>query len=134
MRRTPLHPRPPRSRRRQGREEKAGPRGRRRRGRRRRRRLNKSKAGSELLPSFPSPPDPGLHPPTACTAFVTPPPALSSFYWGKTVLEGWAKWSCIVIKPPPHGTESHPTTLHPPAPPTPRFSGVPALSIPQFHC
>lgn len=64
-----------------------------------------------------------------------PPPALSSFYWGKTVLEGWAKWSCIVIKPPPlpmelRATQQPSTSL----PPAPRFSGIPALSIPQFYC
>lgn len=40
-----------------------------------------------------------------CIPPPTPPPALSSFCWGKTVLEGWAKRSCIVIKPPPLSLE-----------------------------
>lgn len=113
----------PRSRNRQGWEEKAGPRGWRRGGRRRRRRLEKQSwdRASTVFPF--SPPDPGVCPPTACTEFVIPPPpALSSFYWGKTVLEGWAKWSCIVIEPPPLPKELRATQQPSTSLPQPRAS------------
>lgn len=80
----------------------------------------KSKTENESLPSYPSSPtNPNVHPPTTRTAFVIHvyPPALSSFYWGKTVLDGWAKWSC-----PPPFFSSHPmelrATQHPPPHPT----------------
>lgn len=69
-----------------------------------------------------------------------PPPALSSFYWGKTVLEGWAKWSCIVIKPPPLPMElratQQPSTSLPPSPvvlrhPSTQHSTI-SLSTPRY--
>lgn len=60
-----------------------------------------------------------------------PPPALSSFYWGKTVLEGWAKWSCIVIKPPPLPMELRATQQPSTSLPQPR--GSQASQHSAFH-
>lgn len=125
----------PRSRNRQGWEEKAGPRGWRRGGRRRRRRLEKQSwdRASTVFPF--SPPDPGVCPPTACTEFVIPPSCSKLFLLGQdcTGRVGQVELHCHRAPSPPHGTESHPTTLHL-SPPAPSFSGIPALSIPQFHC
>lgn len=95
----------------------------------------KSKTENESLPSYPSSPtNPNVHPPTTRTAFVIHvyPPALSSFYWGKTVLDGWAKWSCPppFFFLPPHGTESHPT---PSTSPNPQPRGSQAAQHSAFH-
>lgn len=90
---------------------------------------------------------PGVRPPTACNLYppppLPPPPALSSFCWGKTVLEGWAKRSCIVIKPPPlslelRATQQPSTSLLPPPPrpevlrhPSTQHSTI-SLSTPRY--
>ena len=100
----------------------------------------KSKTENESLPSYPSSPtNPNLRPPTTrfvIHVYLPPPPSSELFLWGKTVPDGWAKWSCppSFFLPPPQGTESHPTPSTSPTPRPPRFSGSPALSIPQFHC
>lgn len=99
----------------------------------------KSKTENESLPSYPSSPtNPNVRPPTTRTAFVIHvyPPSSELFLWGKTVPDGWAKWSCP--QPPlfflPPWNWEPPNTLHLTHPTAPRFSGSPALSIPQFHC
>lgn len=99
----------------------------------------KSKTENESLPSYPSSPtNPNVRPPT--TRFVihvySPPPSSELFLWGKTVPDGWAKWSCppSFFSPPTPWNWEPPNTLHLTHPTAPRFSGSPALSIPQFHC
>lgn len=104
----------------------------------------KSKTENESLPSYPSSPtNPNVRPPTTHTAFVihvyppSPPPALSSFYGARLYRMGGPSGAATPFffpSPPYHGTESHPTPSTSPTPTAQRFSGSPALSIPQFHC
>lgn len=131
----------PRSRNWQRREEKARPRGWRRRRWRWRRRLRAKLKTRAYRVTLPPPTNPNVHPPTTRTAFVIHvyPPSSELFLWGKTVPDGWAKWSCPPPPPPllffsPHWNWEPPNTLHLTHPTAPRFSGSPALSIPQFHC
>lgn len=132
----------PRSRSRQGREEKAGPRGWRRRGRRRRRRLRKAELGScfcrlpllstrpRRLPSY------SLH------RICNPPSCSKLFLLGQdcTGRVGQVELRCHPAPLPSPWNREPPrqpsTSLFPSLspPPAPRFSAIPALSIPQFHC
>lgn len=99
----------------------------------------KSKTENESLPSYPSSPtNPNVRPPT--TRFVihvySPPPQLWALFMGQdcTGWVGQVELPSLFFSPPTPWNWEPPNTLHLTYPTAPRFSGSPALSIPQFHC
>lgn len=128
----------PRSRSWQRREEKARPRGWRwwRWWWRRRLRANWKREPTEL-PFLPHKPErPPSYDSLCNPRLLPPPPQLWALFMGQdcTGWVGQVELPSLFFSPPTPWNWEPPNTLHLTYPTAPRFSGSPALSIPQFHC